>query len=122
LPFEGDRAAQPHLATLADKAVLTCGLREKTREVGERVGDAPMCVVVDEQHVVLGVVTREVLNGENAVVDAVMEEAPRTFRPYKTAAEVAKKLDELPHPWVLVTTLDGKLVGSVDPAVIRGAA
>ncbi len=121
LPYEGERAAR-NLATLADRSVPTCALRDKTRDVAERVGDAPMCVVVDEQGVVLGLVTRAMLEGENAVVDAVMEEGPLTFRPFKTAEEIAKKLDSITHPQVVVTTLDGKLVGCVDVDVIRGAA
>ncbi|MEY2470224.1 MAG: hypothetical protein QOF21_2922 [Actinomycetota bacterium] len=122
LPFEGSRVEAPHLSSLADRFVPRCKLDETTADVRERIGDAPICVVVDDDHVVLGVVDREALLGPDKAARDVMHEGPRTFRPHVSALEAAKIVDESPQPWILVSNLDGILVGLTDAEHVREAA
>ena len=121
LPFEGTRADRPHLATLADPAP-TCLLDEKTSDVLGRVGDASLCLVVNDRRVVLGLVRAEALAVAGLPIADVMQEAPKTFRPHVSASEMAQQLDDSPQPWLLVTNLDGTLVGIADPDRVRQAA
>jgi len=122
LPFDGSRLEAPHLSSLADRFVPRCKLDETMEDVRERIGDAPICVVVDDDHVVLGVVERDALLGPDKAVRDAMTEGPRTFRPHTSAVEMAETLTESPLPWILVTNLDGILVGLTDPARVREAA
>ncbi|MGQ0618267.1 MAG: rhodanese-like domain-containing protein [Acidimicrobiia bacterium] len=121
LPFEGTRAEEPHLAGLADTAVATCAITDTTTDVRNRIADAPLCVVMDAQRVVLGLVRAEALALEDRPIADVMQEAPRTFRPHVSAAEMARQLDKAPQPWLLVTNLNGTLVGIADPDQVRRA-
>src|SRR5688500_3304093 len=121
LPFEGTRAAEPHLATLAG-AVPTCTIDDTSADVRGRIGDAAVCVVIDEHRVVLGLVRAEALAVGDARIADLMQEAPKTFRPHVSATEMAEHLDQPPQPWHLVTNLDGKLVGHADPDRVRHAA
>jgi rhodanese-related sulfurtransferase len=122
LPFEGSRAEQPHLATLADRDTPTCAIDELAADVRRRTSDTQRCVVVNEHRVVLGLVAAEALDSNGARIADVMQEAPRTFRPHVTAVEMIDQLDHLSQSWLLVTNLDGTLVGIADTDRIRHAA
>lgn len=119
LPFEGTLAGETTLARLADPAVPTCGLDERTDGVRARLGRWPLAVVVNDARVVLGVLRAAGAEPGRAVSE-VMREGPSTYRPHVTAAELAPKLRR--ETTVVVTTLDGKLVGVVRSAAIRQAA
>lgn len=122
LPFEGKRADGPHLATLADRSVPTCSPDEKVGDVRGRLDGWELCPVIDEHHVVLGLIRAEALAMEpGRQVDTVMQEAPRTHRPHVTPEELKDKLDRSPVPWLLVTNLDGTLVGVARPDDVRSA-
>lgn len=116
LPFEGARADGPHLAALADRSVPTCGLDETVGQVRGRLGDWELCLVVDDHGIVLGLVRAEALAlEETRPISAVMQEAPRSHRPHVTPAEIKKQVERSPVPWLLVTNLDGTLVGVARP-------
>jgi Mg/Co/Ni transporter MgtE len=77
----------------------------RTRAAGWRV-----CIVVDEDRVVLG--RLEALDGDpSAVVMDVMRSAPTTVRPHLTLEKVLALLESRRREHVLVTTSDGRLVG-----------
>jgi rhodanese-related sulfurtransferase len=120
LPFEGEAADRPRLATLADSSVPTCALDDKVGELRDRIGAWEVCVVVNDARVVLGVVRAEVvgLEADRTVVE-VMNEAPKTYRPHFGADDVLPDLDKKPTSWVLVTNLNGTLVGIVRPDQLR---
>lgn len=119
-PFEGARADQPHLAALAE-AVPTCALGDRTADLRDVVGDAAFCVVVDDRRIVLGLVRAEALAVDAPIAD-VLQEAPKTARPHVSTVEMVDELDKSPQPWILVTNLDGTLVGFADPDYVRRVA
>jgi rhodanese-related sulfurtransferase len=122
LPFEGERAEGPQLARLADRGVPTCRPEERVGEVRPRLGEWELCLVVNEQQVVLGLVRAEALGMEDdRPVSEVMQESPRTYRPHMTPAELERHLDKTAEPWLLVTNLDGTLVGIVRPDDVRAS-
>ncbi len=122
LPFEGEAADRPRLATLANRSVPTCSLEEKVGELTDRLGDWEICIVVNDARVVLGLVRAETaaLDADRAV-EEVMKEAPKTYRPQFGPSDVLPDLDKTPRSWVLVTNLDGTLVGIVRPDQLRDA-
>lgn len=123
LAFEGALADQPRLVTLADPAVPTCQLDDASGDVRARLDGWGFCLVVNDQRVVLGLARAEALGAaDDRRVGEVMREAPRTYRPHVTAAELAPQLTKNPRPWVLVTNLNGTLVGAVRPEQVHRAA
>ncbi len=63
LPREGEEAHTPRVADVARRDVPTCRIDERVGAVRDRVraGNWDVCVVVDEQRVVLGLVRAEAL-------------------------------------------------------------
>jgi CBS domain-containing protein len=98
------------------REVPTCFLTDDLTEVRERVALAgwPICVVVNEANVVLGLLGRQALSSaaEGTVEDA-MTEGPRTIRTNKPAAEVLERLQRQNISTAIVTTSEGRLVGVV---------
>lgn len=122
LPFEGAEADKPRLQGLANRDVPTCGLDEAAADVRGRLGDWEMCIVVNDALVVLGVVRAEALALDGGrPMSELMQEAPKTFRPHLTTAEVSSQLEQTPRPWLLVTNLDGTLVGVARPEQVSEA-
>jgi predicted transcriptional regulator len=114
LPMEGEQASTTTVADVARRGVPTCRLEERVGDVRDRVRAAgwEMCVVVNEQRVVLGRVRAEGLEADpGASMESVMLAGPTTYRLDQTAAESARHLAERKVESVLVTTSDGVLVG-----------
>ena len=111
---DDDCAEQPRAGNSARSDVPTCRLKEHLGDVRERVAaqgwDA--AVVVNEEHVVLGLLRSKELAGEaDQLIEQAMRPAPSTFRPFVSLHEMAHfmiehKLDSSP-----ITTSDGRLVG-----------
>jgi CBS domain-containing protein len=71
-----------------------------------------LCVVLDDERVVLGLLEAAALDREPAAVAAdAMRSAPSTIRPHVTLEETVKSLQARRRDLVLVTTSDGRLVG-----------
>ncbi len=51
-----------------------------------------------------------------------MQEGPSTYRPHVSAEEMSANLKDRPAPWVVVTTLSGRLLGVATPEQIHAAA
>src|SRR5919108_4183207 len=84
LPMEGERAKQPQAGQVMRRDVPTCRPTDRLREVHERTraNGWNVCIVVDEDGVVLGRLRREAWDGDpEACVESVMENGPTTFRP-----------------------------------------
>ena len=114
LPMEGAQAALPRVGEFARQDVPRCSLSEKIGEVRDRVRAAgwDICVVVNEEEVVLGLLReRELAADPNTTADQVMRSGPTTFRPDALVADVVERMDKRGVKGVLVTLSDGRLVG-----------
>ena len=99
---------------MARADVPTCGLNEPIGEVRERVRAAgwDACVVVNDEHVVLGLLRgRELGEGHDEPVEQVMRPGPSTFRPYVSIEEMARYMVTHDLPTSPVTSSDGRLIG-----------
>jgi rhodanese-related sulfurtransferase/CBS domain-containing protein len=121
LPVEGTVPAASRAGSIARRDVPRCSLGEKVGDVRERFDDAGLCVVVDDEDVVLGVVREEVTGlPDETLVDEVLQPGPPTARPSITADELARNLDQDARPHILVTTLEGRLVGLIRRTDLHG--
>jgi rhodanese-related sulfurtransferase len=78
------------------------------------IGDWEVAVVVDDERVVLGDVRRRLLElPDDTALATVMNTAPPTVRPSITRRELAQSMDRNGERQLLVTTLDGNLLGLV---------
>jgi Mg/Co/Ni transporter MgtE len=116
LPIEGKLAAIRTVGQVADRDVPTCSLMESIGEVQERMRQAQseVCVVVNKENVILGLVRNKALNSSpKLTVEEVMEAGPTTFRPHLIIDEMVEYMREKKLTTILVTTSDGRLVGTV---------
>jgi len=114
LPREGVEAHVPRVADVAKRDVPTCALHERVGDLRERVRAArqDVCVVVDSERIVLGIVNAEALSGDPAtVVENIMKPDPVTFRPHLRTGEIPDYVRKRQVRHVLVTTSDGVLIG-----------
>ncbi len=114
LPAEGEETAIPTAGSRADRDVPTCSLTDRIGGVRERVEAAgsDVCVVVNEERVVLGLLRRKALHADpdNAAED-VMELGPSTFRPNVSVAEMSEYFAEHDLESAPITTSAGVLIG-----------
>jgi CBS domain-containing protein len=114
LPREGQETDRPRAGDLARHAVPTCLPTETIKRVRERVQDAgwDVCVVVNEQRVVLGRLGPEAWAASDlALAEDVMDPGPSTFRPNVSADEMARYMRENDLHQALISTPDGVLLG-----------
>jgi Mg/Co/Ni transporter MgtE len=114
LPLEGEDAQMPRAGDRAARDVPTCSPSERVGVVRERVHAAgwDVCVVVNEQRVVLGLLRQRELEADaEARVDAVMGLGPSTFRPNVPIAEMQEYFQNHALVSAPITTPDGVLVG-----------
>jgi rhodanese-related sulfurtransferase len=114
LPVEGDKPTALRAGALA-RAVPTCPYAARIGDLHGRLSDGTeICVVTSESDVVLGVVRDDVLllPAETLVAD-VMQAAPPTVRPSISAPELSDSMRRDERTYVLVTLLDGTLVGII---------
>src|SRR5262249_57480274 len=91
-----------------------CRLGDRRRDVLNRSRAAgwDLCVVVDDDDVVLGVVTESGDAADpDALVEQTMQSAPLTFRPHMTLDEATESLNRHSREHALVTTAAGRLIG-----------
>jgi len=113
LPFEGENGPDTRSRAVADTSVPTCGLDDTVGDVADRLGGAPLCVVVQDG-LVMGLLEDDALGGDRSRSTAeAMKPGPSTFRPSVPKEELASYLDDHDLDRTLVTTLDGRLVGLV---------
>lgn len=106
---EGSDAGVERTGDVAKK-VPTCRLEERVSAVRARIAGG-ICAVVNDQNIVLGLVTAKDLGSDDAIVEGVMQGGPSTWRPNLDAAELSHHLVNKGVDEVLITTSDGELVG-----------
>jgi CBS domain-containing protein len=116
LPSEGMAAAQPRAGTIAQRDVPTCRLTDTVataRETIEKSGWR-LCVVVNDERVVLGLITDAGLTAApHTLVEDVMESGPSTWRLDGSLEEIGKYMERHRVSAVVISTSDGKLSGAV---------
>jgi Mg/Co/Ni transporter MgtE len=76
-----------------------------------RASGFDVCVVVNEQRVVLGWLREQELDTEEERVEDAMRPGPSTFRPNVPIEEMAEYMGKHELPGAPITTSDGVLVG-----------
>jgi Mg/Co/Ni transporter MgtE len=92
-----------------------CQPTETIAAVKSRIDGWAECVVVNGEHVVLGLLRKNVWEEAEPGIPAeqVMDLAPQTFRPHVTREEMARYMQSKKLKTALVTTPEGKLFGLV---------
>ena len=114
LPTEGRLANSPRAGPAANRDVPTCRLTDRIADVRERVRASghTICVVTNDDRVVLGRLTANALAADTkALVETVMESGPTTIRPDEPLEAVTERLRDRRVGSIIVTTVDGRLVG-----------
>lgn len=123
LPFEGEEAAAPHLGDLAVPDVPVCAPGEEVAAVRARASDWGVCVVINDERVVLGMLRRDALEASGgATAEQVMERAPSTYRPDVRPRNVIPQMRQHGIDTTLVTDPAGRLIGAVRFADAQQAA
>lgn len=124
LPAEGTVPDHDRAGALADPDVPTVGATADVATAARvlREADAAVCVVVDDDRVVLGTVhaNATTLAPGTPVVDA-LSPAPTSVRPSILRRDLAESMDRNRETWVLVTTSQGALIGIVTREALRDA-
>jgi CBS domain-containing protein len=114
LPTEGPMARLPRAGDVADPDAPTCRLEDRIGDVRARVRQAGwnVCVVVNEERIVFGLLREEQLEkGEDEPAERVMRPGPSTFRPNVPIQQMAESMSRHGLENSPITTSDGKLVG-----------
>jgi len=94
--------------------VPTCSLQDRLGEVRDRVrkNGWEVCVVVNEERIVLGLLRSRELDGDGVqTIERSMRPGPSTFRPNVPIQEMAEYMVEHDLPSSPITTSEGRLVG-----------
>jgi CBS domain-containing protein len=116
LPTEGTNTRAPRLVDVVRRDVPTCSLGERIGDVRDRAAAAgwDACVVVSDEHVVLGLLRAGELRADRQLlVEQVMRPGPSTYRPFVSVAEMRRIMSDRNLESSPVTTSDGRLVGLV---------
>ncbi len=116
LSTEGPSAEAPTAGDAVRGGDIVCHLGERLGDSLERIrgADKDACIVVDDQHVVLGRVRGRALSGDpNAAIEDVMRSGPSTIRADMPLDIVVKTLRDGNVSSTLVTDPEGHLIGSL---------
>jgi CBS domain-containing protein len=113
LPIEGTGAARTRAGDVARRDVPTCGLHEHVAEVRQRIRAVGwnVCVVVNDERIVLGLLREGQLGGEDDEAERAMRPGPSTFRPNVDIREMAHFMAEHDLASAPITTPEGRVVG-----------
>jgi CBS domain-containing protein len=114
LAVEGDRADPPTVGRVARNDVTRCGADDRVPEVLATIRRSryPFALVTSEHGILVGRVRASALDAESErTVGEVMELAPSTVRPHRSAGGIATQLAKKDLRWAIVTTPEGRLLG-----------
>lgn len=125
LPTEGRRADTPRAGTAARRDVPTCVPGDRVGDAAKRTRDSgwDMCIVVNEERVVLGRLRGAALDfADGRRVDEIMDEGPTTTRADDPLDALVARMRRRNVPAIVVTDPDGRLIGvlRLDDAEPRG--
>jgi CBS domain-containing protein len=113
LPLEGAEDSSTRVGSITRDDVPTCRPDEQVVAVARRLtGEWRVCVVTNEQNVVLGLLGRQALSSDEDVsAEAAMTLGPRTIRPSARRAAIAQRMRDQKLGHLVVTRSDGTLIG-----------
>ena len=118
-PREGTSKEETWLGDVANNGLPTCTPDERVGDVRKRLEatDSKFCPVVNQNHILLGVLSASVLAGNPESRAGDVMKSAMTYRPNLTLEQL---LDDLRRRdfdgQALVTTLGGRLVGAISRA------
>ncbi len=125
LKVEGEAADPPTVGRVMRDDVLRCAPTDRAGAVLESIEESPypFALVTSAGGVVLGRVRASRLDprSEEPVWD-IAEPGPKTFRPHRSAENVARQLAEKDLRWAIVTTPEGRLLGVASREDLERAA
>lgn len=124
LPTVRGRHSPPLVGDAVDRYVPRCRPEEPVGAARDAAYNRGMdiCPVVNAEGVVLGLCTRVSLHAHpSIVVELVMEPGPLTVRPSMPVADAMKIIEGKKMHTLLVTTPDGKLLGSFNGTTVAHA-
>jgi len=125
LAVEGERATPPTAGRLMRDDVVRCAPGDPVGDVRAAIERSPypFALVTAANGMLVGRVRASQLDGDpDEAVGEIMELAPSTVRPHRSAADLAKRLADRDLRWAIVTTPEGRLLGVVSRADAEGAA
>jgi hypothetical protein len=113
LPREGSSAETPWAGDLVREDTPTCAVDETIGVVRTRVLDAgyDLCVVVNSERIVLGLLRGDALSKDDAAAGDVMELGPTTIRPHNPVEKLFQSRGNQGVKSWIVSTSHGKLLG-----------
>jgi Mg/Co/Ni transporter MgtE len=113
LPLEGRNDSRTRAASIVRVDAPTCRLDEQVADVAARLPeDWDICVVTNDEHVVLGLLGRRALRaGGDVRVEEAMAPGPSTVRPSARLGAIANRMRDENLTRAVVTRSDGVLVG-----------
>ena len=121
LPREGEKASERRAGNLARDDVVTARLDERVGEIRPRVEGSPygFAFVISAKGTLLGRLRRAALQGDpTGRAGDAMEPGPSTVRADTLLETLRKRLDDRGLKTAVVTTPEGKLIGTVRRSVI----
>ena|SRR5919106_1860042 len=115
LPLEGAADSSTRVGSVARADAPTCRPKELVSDVAERVADDwGVCVVTNENDVVLGLVGRHALRSKKRVrAEDAMSLGPSTIRPSARRGAILQRIRDQGLTRIVVTHSDGVLVGAL---------
>lgn len=114
LPVEGEAAGFPRVGHAARRDIPTCRLGQSVGDAQRAAADGGLdvCIVLNEQDVVMGRLRGKALHGDPATpVTQAMESGPTSTRPDTLLGEMVPHMQERRAGSILVTDPDGHLLG-----------
>ena len=109
-PTEGTASTAGRVLHAVERDVPTCAPHDRLDDVRARFPGAHICIVVNEQRVVLGRLRLDRL-GEVATAEDVMQPGPATIRAHEDLHATLDRMAQRRVTGLLVTTPDGELLG-----------
>ena len=116
LPSEGSSATLLDARTAVRGDDIACHLGERLGDSVDRIRAAgkDVCIVIDDQHIVLGRVRGRALDGDpDGLIEDAMQSGPSTIRPDTPLEAVVKTLRDGCVNSTLVTDPGGRLIGTL---------
>jgi Mg/Co/Ni transporter MgtE len=114
LPTEGPGARTLRAGAVARRDVPTCKPDDRVEQAAAsaQAAGAEVCMVVNDERVVLGRIRGDALLGDQAAtVEDVMEEGPTTTRADDNLEDLTSRMRDRSVASIVVTDPDGRLLG-----------